>query len=149
LPDPYFILLQIDYFIHQPVHVRQIKVLEKYLGVDNVVKIDLSADRFHDLHRPYATEGDMKIIESDQQAQYRSSLQAAIWTRDYFASILTPNRSPWEFEVTPTPRASVSTAIVVNAGFFQRARSGGIHSWVLTRIAAHSKAQPHKATIVS
>ena len=69
MPDPYFILLQIDYFIHQPVHVRQIKVLEKYLGVDNVVKIDLSADRFHDLHRPYATEGDMKIIESDQQAQ--------------------------------------------------------------------------------
>lgn len=99
LPDPHFILLQIDYFIHQPVNVHQIKMLEKYVGVDNVVKIDLSADRFHDLHRPYATEGDMKIIESDQQAQYRSSLQAAIWTRDYFASILKPNRSPWEFEV--------------------------------------------------
>jgi hypothetical protein len=41
----------------------------------------------------------MKIIESDQQARYRSSLQAAIWTRDYFVSVLKPNRSPWAFEL--------------------------------------------------
>jgi hypothetical protein len=98
LPDPYFILLQIDYFIHQPVNIRQIAILEKYLGADDVVKIDLSADRFYAPHTLYAIEDGIHIIESDQQALYRSSLQAAIWTRDYFASVLKPNRSPWEFE---------------------------------------------------
>jgi hypothetical protein len=98
LSDPHFVLMQIDYFIHQAVNVRQIQILEKYVGVDDVVKIDLSADRFYQPHTLYATEDGMKIIESDQQARYRSSLQAAIWTRDYFVSVLKPNRSPWEFE---------------------------------------------------
>lgn len=99
LTDPYFILLQIDYFIHKTVNIRQIELLEKYLGVDDVVKIDLSADRFHAPHRGYADEQGMQIIESDQRALYRSSLQAAIWTREYFAALLKPGRSPWEFEV--------------------------------------------------
>src|SRR3954463_16012948 len=46
LPDPSFILMQIDYFIHRPVNTPQVDTLRNYLGVDGVEKIDLSADRF-------------------------------------------------------------------------------------------------------
>jgi hypothetical protein len=98
LADEMFILLQIDYFIHEPVNLRQIELLEKYLRLEDVVKIDLSADRFYWPHRRYASEDGFDVIVSDQNAPYRSSLQAAIWKRDYLASVLKPGRSPWDFE---------------------------------------------------
>jgi hypothetical protein len=98
LPDRWFILLQIDYFIHRPVNVMQIQRLARYLDDENVAKIDLSTDRYHSPHAEYALDGDTRIIVSDQNARYRSSLQAAIWRRDYLDEMLKPNRSPWDFE---------------------------------------------------
>jgi hypothetical protein len=98
LPDRQFILLQIDYFVHKPVKIDLIKKLERYLERENVSKIDLSTDRYHSPHHHYDLQGEIEIIVSDQQAQYRSSLQAAIWKRDYLAAMLKPGRSPWDFE---------------------------------------------------
>lgn len=98
LTAPDFILMQIDYFIHKQVNIHQLDLLHEYLGSDCVDKIDLSSDRFEFAHRIYADIDGTRIIESDQQAPYRSSLQAAMWTREYFASLLKPNRSPWDFE---------------------------------------------------
>ena len=98
LAEESFILLQIDYFIHQPVNHRQIEVLKKYLKLEDVAKIDLSADRYHSPHQHFASDEGVEILVSDQKARYRSSLQAAIWKRDYLANLLKPNRSPWEFE---------------------------------------------------
>jgi hypothetical protein len=98
LQDEYFILLQIDYFIHKPVNIELIERLKPYLCRENVAKIDLSTDRFHSPHELYEMNGDTGIIVSNQDARYRSSLQAAIWRREYLASMLKPNRSPWDFE---------------------------------------------------
>jgi hypothetical protein len=99
LKDPAFILLQIDYFLCRPVNLQQVRRLEEYLKIDNVVKIDLSPDRFHDAHSHFDWLEETEVIVSSQSAQYRSSLQAAIWKRDYFVSLLKPGRSPWDFEV--------------------------------------------------
>jgi hypothetical protein len=98
LPDEYFILLQIDYFVHKPVKTAVLKRLERYLACENVAKIDLSTDRYHSPHSHYEFDGETEIIVSDQEARYRSSLQAAIWRRDYLTAMLKPNRSPWDFE---------------------------------------------------
>ena len=98
LPDQHFILLQIDYFIHKPVKIDLIERLKPYLTRENVTKIDLSTDRYNSPHAPYETDGEISIIVSDQEARYRSSLQAAIWQREYLASMLKPGRSPWDFE---------------------------------------------------
>jgi hypothetical protein len=62
------------------------------------VKIDLSSDRTYFAHSFYAHDNGMEIIVSDQDAPYRSSLQAAIWKREYFSAMLQPGRSPWDFE---------------------------------------------------
>lgn len=98
LREQHFILLQIDYFVHKPVNIDLIERLESYLERDNVAKIDLSTDRYHSPHHPYDLNGETQIIVSRQDAAYRSSLQAAIWKRDYLAAMLKPNRSPWDFE---------------------------------------------------
>lgn len=96
--DEVFILLQIDYFIHRNVNHRQIEILQKYLPHPDVVKIDLSADRYHNPHHHFASEDGFEVLVSDQKSRYRSSLQAAIWKRDYLAGLLKPGRSPWDFE---------------------------------------------------
>jgi hypothetical protein len=98
LTDEHFILLQIDYFIHKPVNIELIERLKPYLRRENVTKIDLSTDRYNSPHEHYETIGETSIIVSQQDARYRSSLQAAIWQREYLASMLKPNRSPWDFE---------------------------------------------------
>ena len=99
MPEEHFILLQIDYFINRPVQLDKIEVLRSFLDRSDVVKIDLTLDRARHLHNLYTTHGEIQIIVSDQNAEYRSSLQAAIWRKDYFLSLLKPNRNPWAFEL--------------------------------------------------
>jgi hypothetical protein len=76
----------------------KIEFLRSFLSSREVAKIDLTLDLTRYSHKVYATHGDFQIIVSDQHAEYRSSLQAAIWKRDYFLRLLKPNRSPWDFE---------------------------------------------------
>jgi len=97
--DEYFILLQIDYFIHRMVELEKIQVLRRYCDREGVVKIDLSRDRAFFPHAPFANEGGMKIVVSNQDAPFRSSLLPAIWRTDYFRQLLRPGRSPWAFEM--------------------------------------------------
>jgi hypothetical protein len=99
LTDEHFILLQIDYFLNRPAQLEKIEILRSFLDRTDVVKIDLTLDRARQSHDLYATHGEIQIIVSDQKAAYRSSLQAAIWRKDYFLSLLKPNRSPWAFEL--------------------------------------------------
>ena len=98
MTDEHFILMQIDYFINRPVELDKIELLKSFLNFSEVAKIDLTLDLTRYSHDLYQTHGKIKIIVSDQTADYRSSLQAAIWRRDYFLRLLRPNRSPWDFE---------------------------------------------------
>jgi hypothetical protein len=96
--EEHFILLQIDYFIHRPVELEKIEMLRRYCEREDVVKIDLSRDRAHFPHTQFATNGGTKIVVSNQDAPFRSSLLPAIWRADYFRRLLKPGRSPWAFE---------------------------------------------------
>lgn len=98
MTDEHFILMQIDYFLNRQVQLDKIEFLKNFLCSREVVKIDLTQDLTRYLHRVYATHGNIQIVISEQQAEYRSSLQAAIWRTDYFLRLLKPNRSPWDFE---------------------------------------------------
>lgn len=39
------------------------------------------------------------LVSINQNSQYRSSIQSAIWRRDYFLKCLKPNLTPWSFEL--------------------------------------------------
>jgi hypothetical protein len=62
------------------------------------MKVDLTLDRAYFAHSPYAECDQLNIIVSAQDTLYRSSLQAAIWRREYLDTMLKPGRSPWDFE---------------------------------------------------
>jgi hypothetical protein len=110
LTDEHFILLQIDYFIHQPVELDTIERLSKYLSVPGVVRIDLFETR--PCHQRYALDDGLEIVSiqpggrrpwgqtsSEPELPYfKTSLQTAIWKRDFFLSLLKPGRDPWSFE---------------------------------------------------
>jgi hypothetical protein len=40
-----------------------------------------------------------EFYDVNQIANYRSSLQSAIWSTDYFLKLLKPNMTPWDFEL--------------------------------------------------
>lgn len=98
LPDERFVLLQIDYFLDRPVRLDLVAALERRMALDGAAKVDLYGERAYFPHEPYGEDHGIRLIASRQDAPYRSSLQAAIWRRDYFLELLVPGRSPWDFE---------------------------------------------------
>lgn len=46
---------------------------------------------------------EFQIIESYQNAKYRTSTQFSIWNREYFLKYLKPNLTPWEYEGLTDP----------------------------------------------
>lgn len=96
----YFVLLLEDYFISYFVDMDKLKALLKYMQ-DNpsIVKIDLSGDRAKFTHKPYKKVSGIEMVESLQDAQFRASIQAALWRKDYLLKLCEKGEwNPWTFE---------------------------------------------------
>jgi len=93
--EKYFVVWLDDYHLAAPVNLRKAKILENFVreGAD---KADLTDDRAKFPYTIFA--GNEELLVSAQDARYRSSLQAAIWRRDYFLGYLKPSRTIWQFE---------------------------------------------------
>lgn len=95
MQDDYFCLLLGDYQVTKWSRSRFERTLEicrqQRLVPD---KIDLSKDRSNWPHRTLAED----VILSEPNAIYRTSLQPALWRREYFQRFMQPNRSVWQFE---------------------------------------------------
>jgi len=94
--DPYFTILLDDYWLTQPVNKSQIDSLEQLLNTRQAAKADLTASVRKLGYKTYAPG----FITANQHARYRSSLQPAIWRRDYYLKLLVPGRNIWQFETT-------------------------------------------------
>ena len=93
IDDEYFVLLLDDYFLTAPVDTDKVAFAEARMK-EGVEKFDLSDDRSKEMHSRLGGG----VIESDQKAPYRVSLQAGIWNRRYFLKYLKPSRDAWHFE---------------------------------------------------
>ena len=93
IDDEYFVLLLDDYFLTAPVDIDKVAFAEARMK-EGVEKFDLSDDRSKEMHSRLGGG----VIESDQKAPYRVSLQAGIWNRRYFLKYLKPSRDAWHFE---------------------------------------------------
>jgi len=101
LSEDLLILLLEDYFIDHSVNVKRIEGLWAYMEQHpEIAKIDLSGDRLKFPHEPYHNG----LVKSENDAHFQSSLQAAIWRKDFLIQFLEPSESPWQFEKKGTKR---------------------------------------------
>jgi hypothetical protein len=100
-PSDLILLMLEDYFISQPVDKELILNCWRFMmDHSEVAKVDLSGDR---LKFKY-TEFSASFVESALDAQFQTSLQAAIWRKDYLLRFLRDNESAWQFEKRGTKR---------------------------------------------
>lgn len=105
--DEFVMLMLEDYYLDKPVDVGTI------IGCQNmmihrpeVFKIDLTNDRLKVTHSKsnYALKDNFEskeleyFIQSDINAPFLASVQAAIWRKDFLFSILNTKDNAWQFE---------------------------------------------------
>lgn len=105
--DEYFINMIDDTLMTRPANIDKIKIAFDYmLKNKEVKKVFLHGSLTHrstsrmlggTVLTPVA-ELNNEFCDVNQISNYRSSLQSAIWNREYFLTILKPNHTPWSFE---------------------------------------------------
>jgi hypothetical protein len=105
--DEYFINMIDDTLMTRPANIDKIKTAFDYmLNNKEVKKVFLHGSLTHHSTSKMlggtiltpVSELNNKFHDVNQISNYRSSLQSAIWNRDYFLTILKPNQTPWSFE---------------------------------------------------
>jgi len=106
--DEYFIYMIDDTLMTRPANIEKIKLGFDYmLNNTEVKKVFLQGSLAYEagvgvLQSTVLTPIDElngEFHDVNQISNYRTSLQTAIWNRDYFLSLLKPNHSPWDFEL--------------------------------------------------
>ena len=95
--DPYFGLLLDDYWIYDSVNLPIVEELKGMLDRNEIKKGDLSNNTIGLGAEPF--NGHPKFWVAKQMATYRSSTQAAIWSKGYLMKLLKPDRNIWQFEI--------------------------------------------------
>ena len=84
-----------DYWLTEPVNTRAVETFCLMVEIGLADKFDLTRDRMEHPHTRTLWDS---VIQSKQDARYRTSLQAAVWRAGYFKQYLKPGRTVWEFE---------------------------------------------------
>lgn len=104
--DEYFINMSDDSVMTRQSDIDKIRIVFDYMQKTKSVKKcflmgSLSSggsDLLGDIEYTPVEELDNIFVDVNQIANYRSSIQPAIWSTEYFLQILKPNLSPWQFE---------------------------------------------------
>jgi hypothetical protein len=99
--DDFILLMLEDYFLSQPVNVHAVRAAwGLMLENPQIAKIDLTDDRLKVDHADF----DNTFIQSAGDAPFQTSVQAAIWRKDFLLQFLDPTETPWQFERRGTKR---------------------------------------------
>jgi hypothetical protein len=98
--DPYFTFLLDDYWLTQPVDMNRVAVMEDEVKT-GAVKGDLSTNTAYFQHHLYRNG----LVLATRSAQYRTSTQPCIWSRDFMLDLMVPGLNPWQFELQHNPAA--------------------------------------------
>jgi hypothetical protein len=102
--DEYFINMIDDSLMTRQSDTAQIRLALDYMvNHPKVQKIFLHGSLTYNRHMfgdiTYTAIDELNgFYDVNQTARYRTSLQSAIWSRQYFLKLLKPNISPWQFE---------------------------------------------------
>jgi len=92
--EDYFTVLLEDYWLVSPVDMSRLESFELKVRDGLIDRADLGNGVYP--HYPYDEDTGLHIVS--QRADYRNSLQPAIWRKEYFMKFLKPGRTPWQFE---------------------------------------------------
>ena len=128
-----------DYWFCAPVHRTIVTELEAAVRSGELAKGDLTDNSKNLGCDPYVHHPGYVLAK--QTAHYRSSTQAAIWSRDYLLKLLRPVRTIWEFEIEGTGLCSNDGAKIAGydpqpcryANIYYK---GGIDNFQVDKLAA-------------
>lgn len=114
IEDEFVLLMLEDYYLDKDVDLGTLTGCKNLMiHRPEIVKIDLTDDRLKVAHSKsnYALKDkpDSVVLEyfiqSDINAPFLASVQAAIWRKDFLMSILNTKDNPWQFEKNPRTKA--------------------------------------------
>lgn len=135
--DEVFCLMLEDYWINKPVDQLAIKMLYDYMiQFQYVLKMDLGTDRLYAAGvTDYGQCGNLNLLRSDPGSQYHMSLMCGLWRRDLLLRFLIPGESPWQVELSGTPRVAAAADSVLVLG---------TRNHPLSHILAHRRGNPNE-----
>lgn len=116
MPDDVFIFTLEDMWIVRHVPDRVIKMCYDYMiQFEYVARLDLTGDRLNAGGAMfYGKLGDVDLVFSDPHGQYHLSTMPAFWRAKHLQRVLVPNETPWDVELSGTPRlARLSNEVIV------------------------------------
>ena len=99
--DEIFYLTTEDGFIVKPINKELLQFITDFVLInknDSFLRFGLTSDVQRRTHIILESSEDFQVIMSDQNVDYRSSLQHSIWYGKTFVQLLNNNETPWHFE---------------------------------------------------
>ena len=100
--DKYFIYMNDDCPLSRKIDSELLQLFCNITSENENTKIgriNLTQDISNRGHNVVGDYENFQVIESHQNAQYRTSTQFSIWSREYFLKYLKQNQTPWQFEL--------------------------------------------------
>lgn len=106
MPDDVFMFFLEDMWIVRPVYREVVSMACDYMDqFKYVARLDLTTDRLHAGGvSMYGKLGHVKLVHSDPNSQYHLSTMPALWRKEHLLRVLIPNETPWQVEISGTPR---------------------------------------------
>lgn len=93
-----------DYFMDTPINWSRIHSLNELMKRhSDIAKVDLTDDRLKVEHATGTYDG-IPVVLSENDAPFQTSLQAALWRKDFLLRFLEPSENAWQFEKKGTKR---------------------------------------------
>ena len=105
--DDYFIYMNDDCPLSRKVDEEILNILKQIATMNSnskIGRISLTKCVSNRSHNVVGNYDKFKIIEADQNSDYRTSVQFSIWSREYFTKYAKENMTPWEYELQSSPK---------------------------------------------
>ena len=96
IKSKYILFLLDDYFLQKTVNTKLMQNIFQKTEEIGAKYVKLTENGLPLINSP--SEEAITFLKVQKKDIYGTSLQAAVWNRDFFLNVLKPNETPWDFE---------------------------------------------------
>lgn len=132
----YVLIMLEDYWIQESVDQQKLIKIVQQMNKDNLKMVQISYNN-PKYHSGKAYKNIPDAVYTDKFAQYKASLQMAIWDKKTLKYLLRPGENPWAFELAGTIRSHGYPGIFLNISsnypirYLNATRQGHIEAFAL------------------